>query len=64
MSYRLRVDGEGSLHHDGNTDIGMGGLVVPQRVEKYLYNGAWSIVTKFNHRRLKLAIIQSEWEIV
>ena len=40
------------------------GLVVPQRVDKYLCNGVRSIVTKFNHKKLKLAIIQSEWEII
>ena len=43
---------------------GGGGLVVPQRIEKYLYNCARSIITKFNHKRVKLAILQSEWEIV
>ena len=63
-SYITSYSGGGSLHHDGNTDIGMGGLFVPQRVEKYLYNGARSIVTYFNNKRLKLEIIQSEWEIV
>ena len=36
-------DGAGSLHHDGNIDIGIGkrggkGLVVPLRVKKFLKN--------------------------
>ena len=34
----------GSLHHDGNTDIGMVGFVVPQRVEKHFYNVARSTI--------------------
>ena len=51
--------GGGSLFHDGNTDIVMGGTCRPSEVRKYLYNGARSIVTvtKFNLKRLKLAII-------